>query len=157
MSKYCGIPKEDLRLKEKIASTPSGDTFKGIWQNSVIVAKFINLGQDPSEATIRRATNSFVDEFPKLRIFSHPNILPVLGGANDSPNLIVVSQFMENGTLYSVLHEKASLMIDQVQAIKFAIDVARGMAFLHTLSLDILDRYQLNSKHVFVSKNCHEG
>ena len=115
------------------------------------------MGDNPSGSVVRRATNSFVDEFPKLRIFSHPNILPVLGGANDSPNLILVSQFMEHGTLYSVLHEKASLMIDQVQAIKFAIDVARGMAFLHTLSLDILDRYQLNSKHVFVSKNGHEG
>ena len=151
MSKYCGIPKEDLKLKKRIASTPSGDTFKGIWQNNVIVAKFINLGQEPNLNVIRRATNSFEDEYPKLRIFSHPNILPVLGCTNDSPNLIVVSQFMENETLHRVLHERTTLLIDQTQAIKFAIDVARGMAFLHTLSLDVLERYQLNSKHVYVS------
>ena len=35
---------EDLVLREKVSSTPSGDTWKGLWQNNKIAAKFINNG-----------------------------------------------------------------------------------------------------------------
>ena len=126
LSRHSGIPIEDLHLQDKIASTPSGDTLTGVWQNNKIVAKFLNLGSDPSEDVIRRATRSFTDEYPKLRIFSHPNVLPVIGCTNDSPNLIVVSQFMDYGSLYHVLHEQNRLVIDYAQALKFAIDIAKG-------------------------------
>ena len=152
LSRHSGIPIEDLHLQEKIAATNTGDTWSGVWQNSKIVAKFWNLGDNPSEDAIRRATRSFTDEFPRLRIFSHPNILPVLGCTNDSPNLVVVSQFMEHGSLYHALHEQNRLVIDNAQALRFAIDVARGMAFLHTLDLNIIDRFHLNSRHVYVSR-----
>ena len=151
LSRHSGIPIEDLHLQEKIAATNSGDTWIGVWQNNRIVAKFLNLGDDPNDDVIRRATRSFTDEFPRLRIFSHPNILPVLGCTNESPNLIVVSQYMDYGSLYHALHEQNRLVIDTSQALKFAIDIARGMAFLHTLDLNVIERFYLNSRHVYVS------
>lgn len=40
-----------------------------------------------------------------LRIFSHPNVLPVIGAVNDSKHLIVLSQYLPFGSLYNVLHE----------------------------------------------------
>lgn len=42
-----------------------------------------------------------------------------------------------------------AIVIDQPQAIRFALDIARGMSFLHSLDQTIL-RYYLNSKHVVV-------
>lgn len=151
LSRHSGIPIEDLHLQEKIASTQSGDTWIGVWQNNKIVAKFLNLGEEPSEDVVRRATRSFTDEYPKLRIFSHPNILPIIGCTNDSPNLITVSQYMEYGSLYHVLHEQNRLVIDYSQALKFAIDICRGMAFLHTLDLNSIERFYLNSRHIYVN------
>ena len=40
-----------------------------------------------------------------FRIFSHPNVLPVIGAVNDSRDLIVLSQYLPFGSLYNVLHE----------------------------------------------------
>jgi integrin-linked kinase len=40
-------------------------------------------------------------------------------------------------------------VIDQQQALRYAIDIARGMAFLHSLEPVIL-RFYLNSKHVLI-------
>ena len=40
-------------------------------------------------------------------------------------------------------------MVDQSQAVKFALDIASGMAFLHTLE-PMVSRLYLNSKHVMV-------
>jgi integrin-linked kinase len=39
--------------------------------------------------------------------------------------------------------------VDTVQALRFALDVARGMAFLHSLER-IIPEYHLNSRHIMV-------
>lgn len=39
--------------------------------------------------------------------------------------------------------------MDQSQAVKFALDIASGMAFLHTLE-PMVPRFYLNSKHIMV-------
>ena len=41
------------------------------------------------------------------------------------------------------------VVVDQLQAIRFALDIARGMAFLHSLN-PMVKRFYLNSKHVMV-------
>ena len=43
-------------------------------------------------------------------------------------------------------------MIDQQQATNFALDIARGMSFLHSLDPMLL-RYYLSSKHVVVDED----
>lgn len=40
-------------------------------------------------------------------------------------------------------------VVDQTQAVKFALDIACGMAFLHTLE-PMIPRHYLNSKSVMV-------
>ena len=97
-----------------------------------------------------RISRDFNEEFPRLRIFSHPNVLPVIGCCNDPPNLIVINQYMIHGSLFSVLHLGAGLVVDSAQAIRFALDVARGMAFLHSLEKQ-LPNITLSSKHIMVS------
>lgn len=43
----------------------------------------------------------------------------------------------------------SALVVDQSQAVKFALDIASGMAFLHTLE-PMVPRLYLNSKHIMV-------
>lgn len=43
-------------------------------------------------------------------------------------------------------------MVDNAQALKFAIDIARGMAFLHSLERTIPE-YFLNSRHVIIEED----
>lgn len=43
----------------------------------------------------------------------------------------------------------SALVVDQSQAVKFALDIASGMAFLHTLE-PMVPRFYLNSKHIMV-------
>jgi len=104
-----------------------------------------------SEVT-QRISRDFAMEFPTLRIFANPNICPVLAAVNQPPQLIVISQHMPFGSLYNVLHEQSSVVIDQTQAIRFAVDIARGMAFLHTLEQPLL-RYYLSSKHIVIDED----
>jgi len=59
------------------------------------------------------------------------------------------------GSLYTLLHEGAGVVVDTVQALRFALDVARGMAFLHSLER-IIPEYHLNSRHIMVRIRNHD-
>ena len=125
----------------------TGETWHGKWQGNEIAAKILAV----RECT-PRISRDFNDEYPKLRIFSHPNVMPVIGCCNSPPNLVVISQYVQIGSLYQVLHEGSGLVVDATAAIQFAIDVAKGMAFLQSLDRQ-LPRYYLNSRHVMVRNN----
>lgn len=112
---------KELDLKRQIADTHSGITYVGRWQNNDIVAKILKVKITP------RISRDFNEEFPKLRIFSHPNVLPVIGCCNTPNNLIVISQHLPYGSLYNVLHEgSGGIVVDTAQALRFAIDIAKG-------------------------------
>lgn len=101
LSRYKGINIRDLELHTKLAITPSGDTWRGRWQKNDIVAKILSVRDCNA-----RISRDFDEEFPKLRIFSHPNILPVIGACNSPPNLVVISQV--NRRMHNTKDEKVS-------------------------------------------------
>jgi len=57
---------------------------------------------------------------------------------------------MPYGSLYHVLHQATNLMVDQIRATRFALDIAKGMSFLHSLE-PMIKKFYLNSKHVYLS------
>ncbi|ETN76257.1 ankyrin repeat protein [Necator americanus] len=146
LSRYTGVDVSSLNLITKIAESHSGELWRGKWQGNDIVARILALHE-----VTPRISRDFQTEFPALRIFAHTNICPVLAAANQPPNLVVISQYMPFGSLYNVLHEQSSVVIDHSQAIRFAVDIARGMSYLHSLDPAIL-RFYLSSKHVVVDE-----
>ncbi|NWR81913.1 ILK kinase, partial [Centropus unirufus] len=146
LNKLAGIDFKQLNLSQKLNENQSGELWKGRWQGNDIVIKMLKI----RDWTTRKSRD-FNEEYPKLRIFSHPNVLPVLGAcqAPPAPHPIIISHWMPYGSLYNVLHEGTNFVVDQVQAVKFALEVARGMAFLHTLE-PLIPRHHLNSRGVMV-------
>lgn len=144
LSRYKGINERDLDLHTKLAITPSGETWRGRWQRNDVIAKILKIRDLNS-----RVQRDFNEEFPKLRIFSHLNILPIIGACQTDRNLVVISQYMPRGSLHDLLHGANGVIVDTPQAVRFALDIAKGMAFLHSLER-IIPEYHLNSFHVMV-------
>lgn len=71
LSRHKGININDLHLQIQIASSPSGDTWRGRWQKNDIVAKILSVRDCNA-----RVSRDFNEEFPKLRCvfhkYSHP-------------------------------------------------------------------------------------
>lgn len=87
LSRHKGIAIEDLKLHTKVAISPSGETWRGRWQNNDVIAKILALRE-----ITPRISRDFAEEFPKLRIFSHPNILPLVGACNSPKHLVTIAQ-----------------------------------------------------------------
>ncbi|KAK2524651.1 integrin-linked protein kinase isoform X1 [Columba livia] len=149
LNKLAGIDFKQLSLSQRLNENQSGELWKGRWQGNDIVVKVLKI----RDWTTRKSRD-FNEEYPKLRIFSHPNVLPVLGACQSppAPHPTVISHWMPYGSLYNVLHEGTNFVVDQMQAVKFAFDIARGMAFLHTLE-PLIPRHHLNSRSVMIDED----
>jgi len=142
-----GIDVGDIHLMERISDSNSGELFKGVWNNVPVIAKKLKV-----HGFHKRLALHFNEEYPRLRIFSHPNILPVINAVTKQPNLMVISQFMPYGSLYNILHEGTGIVVDQTQAVKFALDIAKGMAYFHSLE-PLIQRYTLTSYHIVIDED----
>ncbi|KAL4229994.1 hypothetical protein ACF0H5_010382 [Mactra antiquata] len=147
LSRHQGIDISQLTMVTHMVNTHSGEVWRGLWQDNDIVAKVLSL----RECTVRNSRD-FQEEFPRLRIFNHQNILPVLACCNQPPNLVVISQFMPYGSLFNVLHGETGIVVDQNQALRFAIDIAKGMEFLHSME-PMIPNLLLTSKHVMIDED----
>ncbi|XP_034024252.1 integrin-linked protein kinase [Thalassophryne amazonica] len=149
LNKHAGVDYRQLSLLAKINDNQSGELWQGRWQGNEIVVKVLKV----RDWTTRKSRD-FNEEYPKLRIFSHPNVLPMLGACQSppAPHPIIITHWMPYGSLYNVLHEGTNFVVDQTQAVKFALDIACGMAFLHTLE-PMIPRHYLNSKSVMIDED----
>ncbi|KAL3312751.1 Ankyrin-2 [Cichlidogyrus casuarinus] len=140
-------PKQ-IETKRAMWGTNPFKYYHGVYQGNSILIKMVELAQ-----VSQRIDRDVKEETAKLRIFNHRNLLPVLGCmVSDSRDKICL--FTENvtiGPLFDVIHDPGfSHEINERQALKFAVDIARGMTFLHTPELKI-SSFRLNSKNVMVT------
>jgi len=87
----------------------------------------------------------FRRELALLQELRHPNLVLFMGAAavGDTPPLIV-SEFCEGGTLFKLLHERQETRLTWSQKLKSALDIAKGMNFLHRRRVIHRDLKSLN-------------
>ncbi|KAL0351597.1 UNVERIFIED_CONTAM: Serine/threonine-protein kinase STY46 [Sesamum calycinum] len=117
-----------LKIGEKIAAGSCGD---------LLVHCIVEyLGQDVAIKVLRseHLNNSLEVEFAQevaiLRQVQHGNVVRFIGACTKLPHLCIVTEYMPGGSLYEYLH-KHHLVLKLPQLLKFAIDVCKGMEYLH--------------------------
>ena len=75
----------------------------------------------------------FFNEMKTLAEFVHPNIVPLFGVCQESPDLCIVYEYMENGSLEDRLECKDKTPpLTSGQRCRIAKGIAQGLNFLHT-------------------------
>ncbi|XP_020880544.1 serine/threonine-protein kinase EDR1 isoform X2 [Arabidopsis lyrata subsp. lyrata] len=73
--------------------------------------------------------NAFRDELALLQKIRHPNVVQFLGAVTQSTPMMIVTEYLPKGDLRQYLDRKGPLM--PAHAVKFALEIARGMNYLH--------------------------
>ncbi|XP_021990952.1 integrin-linked protein kinase 1 [Helianthus annuus] len=94
--------------------------WRGTWVVKTIIERQINF---PVKMVLSANGNT------QLRELRHPNILECLGSIMHDGQMILITEYLPRGRLYDMLIQRAGL--DLPLALRFALDIARGMNYLH--------------------------
>lgn len=140
------IPWEDLQIGERIGIGSYGEVYRAEWNGTeVAVKKF--LDQDISGD----ALDQFKCEVEMMLRLRHPNVVLFMGAVPHPPNLSILTEFLPRGSLYKLLH-RSNIQLDEKRRLRMALDVAKGMNYLHTSNPMIVHR-DLKTLNLLVDKN----
>lgn len=104
-----------------------------------------NMGSSSPIKEFKREVSTLI----KVR---HPNLVLFVGACADKGHVMIVTEYCSGGSLFSLLHEKKSINLSNRQKFRMALDIAKGMNFLHTQgTIPILHR-DLKSLNLLVSE-----
>ncbi|XP_057525386.1 uncharacterized protein LOC130804801 [Amaranthus tricolor] len=142
----CDIQWEDLKLGEEIGQGSYAIVYHGLWNGSDVAIK-VYFGKDYNEGTLL----GYKQEICVMRKLRHPNVLLFMGACYSQERLAIVTEFLPRGSLFKILHRN-NHVLDQRRRLRMALDVARGMNYLHRRNPPIVHR-DLKSSNLLVDKN----
>ncbi|GAV57549.1 Pkinase domain-containing protein/RCC1_2 domain-containing protein [Cephalotus follicularis] len=94
---------------------------------------------------------AFVNELDSLSRLNHKNLVRLLGFCEERNELVLVYEYMENGSLHDHLHKlKISPLMSWAARIKIALDAARGIAYLHEYAVPIIIHRDIKSSNILL-------
>ncbi|KAI3512373.1 hypothetical protein L1887_19688 [Cichorium endivia] len=137
---------EDLIIQEQIGQGSCGTVYHALWYGSDVAVKLFGYQEYPDDLLV-----SFKQEVSLMKRLRHPNILLFMGAVTSSPHLCIVTEFLPRGSLFRIL-QRNTTRLDWKRRLHMAMDIARGMNYLHHCNPPIV-HLDLKSSNLLVDKN----
>ncbi|KAL4574268.1 hypothetical protein LXL04_021096 [Taraxacum kok-saghyz] len=115
----------DFTNSHMIGKGSFGEIVRACWRGTPVAVKRIL----PSLSDDKLVVQDFRHEVNLLVKLRHPNIVQFLGAVTEKKPLMLITEYLRGGDLHQCLKEKGAL--SPTTAVNFALDIARGMAYLH--------------------------
>lgn len=119
------IDPKHLKYGTQIASASYGELYKGIYCSQEVAIKVLKAEHVSSEMQ-----REFAQEVYIMRKVRHKNVVQFMGACTQPPRLCIVTEFMSGGSVYDYLHKQKGFFKFPT-VLKVAIDVSKGMNYLH--------------------------
>lgn len=139
---------EELHIKERVGAGSFGTVHRAEWHGSDVAVKVL-IVQDFLDDQLRE----FLREVAIMKRVRHPNVVLFMGAVTKRPHLSIVTEYLPRGSLYRLIHRPAAgEVLDQRRRLRMALDVAKGINYLHCLDPPIV-HWDLKSPNLLVDKN----
>ncbi|CAI7899529.1 unnamed protein product [Closterium sp. NIES-53] len=125
----------EVELGELVATGSFGVVHKGVYRGQQIAVKFLLFPEASSEDDLNRAKRGFRQEVAVWHKLQHPNVVQFLGAYINPPKWAIVTEFLEGGTVKGFLARIGKHRLPLKQIISMALDIARGMQYLHSYNV----------------------
>ncbi|KAK4419653.1 putative serine/threonine-protein kinase PBL3 [Sesamum alatum] len=82
----------------------------------------------------------WLTEVNYLGLLHHENLVKLIGYCSESDNKLLVYEYMPKGSLENHLFRKGAQLMSWATRTRIAVDVARGLSFLHSLDANVIYR-----------------
>ncbi|KAK8567935.1 hypothetical protein V6N13_105880 [Hibiscus sabdariffa] len=138
------IDPRHLKFGNKVASGSYGDLFKGTYCSQEVAIKVLKPERINTDLQKEFAQEVFI-----MRKVRHKNVVQFIGACTKPPNLCIITEFMSGGSVYDYLHKHRGVF-KLPTLLKVAIDVSKGMNYLH--QNDIIHR-DLKAANLLMDEN----
>ncbi|XP_038901496.1 integrin-linked protein kinase 1 [Benincasa hispida] len=147
------VPEYEINPDEldfsKSVNITKGTFRSASWRGIQVAVK--TLGEEVF--TDEDKVKAFRDELALLQKVRHPNVVQFLGAVTQSSPMMIVTEYLPQGDLHAFLKRKGSLKLETV--VKFALDIARGMNYLHEHKPEAIIHRDLEPSNVLRDDSGH--
>ncbi|KAJ4459194.1 hypothetical protein PAPYR_5000 [Paratrimastix pyriformis] len=136
-----GLNLKGLQVMESLGAGSDGEVFRSSLHGTAVVLRRLYA------TTSAQGLPHFRKAVALMRKIRHPSLVLFLGSSEDPPPLLVF-EYIDRGTLFALLHE-ATRRLDVGTRLDMALQIATGMAFLHSLRPPVVHA-RLTSRTVLV-------
>ncbi|XVF54126.1 hypothetical protein PTKIN_Ptkin05aG0155800 [Pterospermum kingtungense] len=138
-----------LLIGNKFASGRHSRIYRGIYKQRDVAIKLIS--QPEEDANLANfLEKQFISEVALLFHLRHPNIITFVAACKKPPVFCIITEYLAGGSLRKYLHQQEPYSVPHNLVLKLALDIARGMQYLH--SQGILHR-DLKSENLLLGED----
>ncbi|XP_039146860.1 LOW QUALITY PROTEIN: receptor-like protein kinase HERK 1 [Dioscorea cayenensis subsp. rotundata] len=149
------IPLSDIKLATNdfdealvIGHGGFGKVYKGVLSDGTMVAVKRGMGRS------RQGYPEFVNEINLLSKIRHRHLVSIIGYCDEMDEMIIVYEFLENGTLKNYLYGSPDLpCLSWKQRLQVCIGAARGLDYLHTAHSPVIIHRDVKSTNILLGQD----
>jgi len=142
----------DLFIGHRFSHGAHSKIYHGIYKQQHVAIKIFEVRECEEEGNLRSLLETqFLREVTHLPRMQHQNVVSFVAACRDSESYYILTEYQQKGSLRAHLNMLESKPISLRKIIRFALDIARGMEYVHAQGIIHRD---LKPENVLVDKNC---
>lgn len=123
----------NLFIGQKFSHGAHSNIYHGIYNEEHVAVKFVNRVPPNDEDNFNGATleTQFMREVTFLPRLNHQNVVKFIAASKDTQFYCILTEYQNKGSLRKYLNGLKNKPISLRKAIAFALDIARGMEYIH--------------------------
>lgn len=152
---YAAIKKATRNFADVIGCGGSGVVYKGILDDGRVVA----VKALTTSVSLSHGEEEFQAELSVISRIYHMNLVRIIGCCSQGKHRILVSEFIENGSLATMLFpddnggDQDQDVLGWNQRFRIAVGVARGLAYLHSECLQWIIHCDMKPENILLDRD----